>query len=152
MRQLALALLVVAAMPSQALSDDLLRRIEGTYEVPSECTTISATGQHEPCGSHVVDRLSIRRLSEKAAEFNLYSVQINGHQCEASGIAELKGDSLTYLDPDSQNQDPGQGLRIQITSLALVLDYLKPVRMRPPFCGTRAYVSRLRFPLSAKIQ
>ena len=151
MRQLALALLVVAAMPSQALSDDLLRRIEGTYEIPSECTTINTTG-HEPCGSHVKDRLSIRRLSERTAEFDLYSVQINGHQCNVSGIAQLKGDSLTYVDPESQNQDPGQGLRIQITSLALVLDYLKPVRIRPPFCGMRAYVSRLRFPLSAKIQ
>jgi hypothetical protein len=152
MRRLVLALLVLAALPSRALSDDVLRRIEGRYEMPSECTTLNAKGEHEPCGSHVVDRLTIRRLSEKTAEFDLYSVQINGHQCEVSGVAELKGDSLTYRDPDSEKEDSGQGLRIQITSSALVLSYLKPVRMSPPFCGTRAYVSRLRFPFSAKTQ
>jgi hypothetical protein len=152
MRQLALVLFVVAALPSRAFSDDLLGRIEGTYEVPSECTTINSKGEHESCGSHVMDRLRIQRLSERTAKFDLYSVQINGHQCEASGIADLKGESLIYLDPDSQDQNPGQGLRIQITSSALVLDYLRPVSMRPPFCGMRAYASRLRFPLSAKIQ
>ena len=135
-----------------AIADDVLRRIEGTYEMPSECTVINEKGLHERCGPGTRDRLSIRKLSEKTAQVALYSVQINGHQCEISAIAELVGDSLVYLEPRIQEEQPGQGLRIEITKTALVLGYLKPLTHGDPFCGTRAYVSRLKFAQSTKLK
>src|SRR5262245_48326910 len=143
-----LALLLTCAANALAAAD-LLQRIEGTYEIPSQCTTVSSKGD-ESCGPNIRDRLRITRVSDRAASFDLYSVQINGHQCEVSGVAELQGDSLVYLDPEAR--EPGQGLRIKLTSSALVLSYLKPLTGpgAPPFCGTRASVNRLSFPLRAK--
>ena len=145
-------LTLLTAVCCTALGDDVLRRIDGTYEMPSECTTLNAKGEHEPCGPEVRDRLTIRRLSDKTAEVELFSVQINGHTCEVSGISQLQGDSLFYLEPNIQKESPGQGLRIRITSSDLVLDTIEPLANRDPFCGTRAYVSRLKFPFSARVR
>jgi len=131
--------------------EDLLQQIDGTYETPSQCTTVTSEG-HEPCSPKLRDRLRITRVDERTASFELYSVQINGHQCEIDGVAELQDDSLIYLDPDTK--DPGQGLRIKITSSALVLSYLKPLTGpgQPPFCGMRARVDRLSFPRRARTE
>jgi hypothetical protein len=139
---------LVAFVFAGCASTDVLSRIEGQYSTPSECTTLNSRGEHGPCGSDVRDTLRITRISPQSASFELASVQINAHQCEAEGVAELRGDSLIYIDPHAS--EPGQGLRIQITATELKLSYLKPITGRQPFCGTRAYIDRVSFPLSSR--
>ena len=85
------AVLVMWAV-SVLAADGLLQQIEGAYEIPSQCTAVTAKG-HEPCGPHVHDRLQITKVSDCEASVKLYSVQINGYQCEVAGVAELQGDS-----------------------------------------------------------
>jgi hypothetical protein len=147
----ALILLLALGAAVGRADDDLLSRVEGTYEVPAQCTQMGLNGEQEPCGPQISDRLVIRRLSELSASFDLYSTQINGHQCAVSGIAQLDGDSLVYV--DTANPDPGQGIRIHLGPSEITFSYLKDVSSSlRPYCGARAYLSRITFPVSARTQ
>jgi hypothetical protein len=66
-----------------------------------------------------------------------------------SGIARLEGDSLVYVDTDSR--DPGQGMRIHLGPAEITFSYLKDVSSSlRPYCGARAYLSRITFPVSVR--
>jgi hypothetical protein len=149
MRSRVLILLLAFGATAGRADDDLLARVAGTYEVPAQCTQMGANGEQEPCGPQVLDRLVIKKLSQLSASFDLYSVQVNGHQCEVSGIARLEGDSLVYIDTDSP--DPGQGMRIHLGPAEITFSYLKDVSSSlRPYCGARAYLSRITFPVSVR--
>jgi hypothetical protein len=131
-------------------SENSLRQISGRYEVPSQCSVVGPNG-YEPCGPDNHDYLELNWISDRSASFELFSVQVNAHQCAVSGVAELKGDSLVFV--DKYSLDPGQGIRIQLIGETIVLSYLKPVppRQFPPYCGTRAYLENVKFPTQSRI-
>jgi len=131
-------------------SGNPLKELGGRYEVQSQCTTLGPNG-YEPCGADTRDYFQLTWKSDRLASFEVYSVQTNGHQCAISGTAELQGDVLVYLDKSSSDQ--GQGIKIRVTAGSITFSYLKsiPKHQRPPYCGTRAYLENIKFPLEAKV-
>ena len=143
---LALALAACAVVGA----DSPLKALGGRYEVQSRCTTLGPNG-YEPCGADTRDFFELAWKSDHSASFEVYSAQTNGHQCAVSGVAELQGDVLVYLDKSSPDQ--GQGIKIQVAAGTITFSYLKPVpsHQLPPYCGTRAYLKNIEFPLEARV-
>jgi hypothetical protein len=150
MKRIATSVALVSIAGAVLASGGALKVLGGRYEVQSQCTTLGPNG-YEPCGADTRDYFELSWNSEHLASFEVYSVQTNGHQCAVSGIAELQGDSLVYLDKASP--DPGQGIKIQVNGNSITFSYLKPISARqlPPYCGTRAYLERIRFPLESRV-
>jgi hypothetical protein len=69
-----------------------------------------------------------------------------------SGIAELKGDKLVYVEKDTTlPQYSGQGFTVVLSGKILKIQYLAdPGLGIPPFCGARARLDRLVFPIEKK--
>jgi hypothetical protein len=140
-------LLCVIALPSLA-AEDVISRIEGRYESHNEyCSYMEEPGTLVPCDAGPTDSLLIERISATRARFHVYSVQVNGHQCEIEGVADLVGNELIYRDPDTTT--PGQGMRIHFTGAEITFSYLKPVTGLG-YCGARAFLERITFPKSSK--
>ena len=150
MKRFATSIALVIVAWAAFASGGPLRELGGRYEVQSQCTTLGPNG-YEPCGPETHDYFELTWTSDHSASFEVYSVQTNGHQCTVSGAAELRGDSLVYLDKASPDQ--GQGLKIQVNGGSITFAYLKPIpsHQRPPYCGTRAFLENIKFPLEARV-
>jgi hypothetical protein len=136
---------IVLSLSMSVASATTLDDVQGFYTAPSTSCSYLEGDKLVPCGSEAKDCLVIKKLSNATAEIQVSSTQTNLHVCDVRGTATFQGNKLIYLDPEASEEDFGQGLKIEINKDKLVLGYLKQIRMRPPFCGMRAYLSRLEF-------
>jgi len=146
----------IAALSMSALTADepepLLGKIEGRYETPAQsCSEMGEDGRQVPCSARgIPDCLLIRRIDDKQAYVEVRSFQINGHGCYAKGLATLRGGGLVHVATDEEG-DKGKGFRIRLANHSLKIEYLEdPGFDFPPFCGARARLDRLIFPLTVK--
>jgi hypothetical protein len=143
MKQLSIITIFLYLLMSVA-SATTLDDVQGYYAAPSASCSYFEGDKLIPCGSDMKDCLVIKKLNDTTAEIQVSSTQTNLHVCDVRGAATLQGNDLIFLDPKASD-DVGQGLRIEIQKQKLVLGYLKPIKMQPPFCGMGAYLSRLEF-------
>lgn len=144
MKRLSIIAIVLCLRMSVA-SATTLDDVQGYYTAPSVSCSYFEGDKLVPCGSDAKDCLVIKKLTDTTAEIQVSSTQTNLHVCDVRGTATLQGNDLIFLDPEASVDDVGQGLKIEIQKHKLVLGYLKPIKMQPPFCGMRAYLSRLEF-------
>jgi hypothetical protein len=149
MRSPAICIGFLIACTAVASSGTSLRQVSGRYEVQSKCSTLGANG-YEPCGPEVRDWLVLTWTSSTSASFDVYSVQVNGHQCSLSGEAELKGDSLVFVDPKAPTGD--QGITISLVGSTIKFAYLPSEPSHQfRYCGSRATLNRVAFPLEGRM-
>lgn len=137
----------VLLFPFVAVSDsDLIKRMEGYYLVPSQyCSELDGSAL-KPCDPVPHDCLLIRKIDDSHAQVNVYSVQTNGHQCEAAGIAQRVGDKLLFTEQGIVGH--GSQFEIAIVGKSIKLRYpVDPGLGIPAFCGARGRIDRLEFPL-----
>ena len=139
----------LALVSTASAADNPLKQVAGRYEVQSQCSVLGDNG-YEPCGSEMRDSFVLTWTSDTSASFDLYSVQVNGHQCALSGVAELQGGSLVYVDPKAPGR--GQGITIQLVAGEIRFAYLPSEPAHDfRYCGTRASLSRIAFPLASRV-
>ena len=143
----------LAALPIVAFSGQSgVAKFAGYYTAPATyCSELEGTAL-KPCDPPVDDWMQIKPIDDTHAQIDIYSLQTNGHECGVSGIAELKGDKLVYVEKDTTlPQYLGQGFTVALSGQILKIQYLAdPGLGIPPFCGARARLDRLVFPIERK--
>jgi hypothetical protein len=128
-------------------------KFAGYYTAPATyCSELDGTDL-KPCDPPVEDWMQIKPIDATHAQIDIYSLQTNGHECSVSGIAELKGDKLVFVEKDATlPQYLGQGFTVALNGKTLKIQYLAdPGLGIPPFCGARARLDRLEFSTAKKI-
>jgi hypothetical protein len=144
----------LAVLPIVAFSGQSgLAKFAGYYTAPAAyCSELEGTAL-KPCDPPVEDWMQIKPIDETHAQIDIYSLQTNGHECGVSGIAELKGDKLVFVEKDTTlPQYLGQGFAVVLSGRTLKIHYLAdPGLGIPSFCGARARLDRLEFSTEKKL-
>jgi hypothetical protein len=147
MSKFVLALLILLFPLSAVSQSDVIRRMEGWYIVPSKYCSLLEEGTLKPCDPVPNDTLSIERIDDLHAQIELYSLQTNGHECEVSGVADRVAEKLVYTEKDQL----GRGDQFEIAIVGNVIKLKVLTEAGPahsPFCGARASLDLLEFPLN----
>jgi hypothetical protein len=138
-----------------AVSGNFLSAIEGYYTSRGHCWTRNADGSVESCdgGPDGDSCLLIKRIDATHAELRIESFQANGHECGISGVAELNGGKLVYVQGHEGDDDDGRGLTIDAGASKLTIKYLKgeQVRLNNPFCAINANLESVEFDKSTQV-
>jgi hypothetical protein len=143
----------LAALPIVAFCGQSgLAKFAGYYTAPAAYCSELEGAALKPCDPPVEDWMQIKPIDDTHAQIDIYSLQTNGHECGVSGIAELKGDKLVFVEKDTTlPQYLGQGFTVVLSGKILKIQYLAdPGLGIPPFCGARARLDRLEFRIEKK--
>ncbi|MSR14540.1 MAG: hypothetical protein EXR86_08255 [Gammaproteobacteria bacterium] len=89
----------------------------------------------------------IEKISDSDARVIVHSYQDNQHVCHADGVAQVIDNSLKYC----LDYEPGTCLLISQVSDKLTLRVIVDGTRYIPFCGSRATLDGLEFPLNSKL-
>lgn len=132
-------------LPNQIFAATLTDQISGVYKHRFQNALV--TGETYPSE----DILEIVPYGSTAAYLRYALNFYNGHSCSLAGIAEDKGDHLTFTDP---NSDTNCVLDIRIKGDALVSnDVSSPAESKfgcHYYCGARGGFNHVTFPLKSK--
>src|ERR1700722_17463248 len=120
---------------------DFLSAIEGYYVSGGHCWARNANGSVEPCGNGPAGDscLLIKKIDATHAEMQIESFQGNGHECGVSGIAEVSGGKLIYVQGHQGDQDDGRGLAVEAGPSKLTIQYLRDEKGgNNPFCAVKS--------------
>lgn len=124
-----------------------LAKINGNYEeVSPRCIEKSGTVL-DKCSTAFRDRMVIEQLSVDNARVIVHSYQENQHQCHADGVAKIIENKLRYC----LDYEPGTCLVVAQEANKLTLSVILEGTAYVPFCGSRANLDGLEFPLASKI-
>jgi len=142
----------VAAVPGRGddahPSSDILADVEGYYTSTGHCWTYDGPGNSPlPCGSLPDTCMIIKRIDASHAALSIESVQGNGHDCGTSGVADLRGKELIYVQTNKHDADDGNGITIDLNGPELKLDYIRGAlgRSEQPFCAINANLQGIAF-------
>lgn len=128
---------------------DPLSELEGYYTSRGHCWAKNGDGSVERCddGADGDSCLQIRRIDPTHAELSIESSQANGHECGVSGVAELRGDKLVYVQGHAGNDDDGRGLSVDTSGPELTIKYMdeQEQHFTSPFCAINASLELVAF-------
>jgi len=131
---------------------DFLKIIEGNYSVPASHCSEKEENFLAVCSGDVHDTLSIKRISDNSAKFEVESIQRNFAECGASGVAVVEGDKLVYVSTED-DVTKGFQINIQLWHGKLTFHVIAPAELTEnsdPFCGFNATLNNLEFDLKNK--
>ena len=134
-----------AAAPVPAEFD--LRAVEGVYELAAQRCVLLHDKQREACDAGIKDRMVIQRIDAHNARVIVHSRQENMHECHVDGVAETVDGRLRLCLSD----EPGTCLTLSHNDDRLKLAVKVEGHAYVPFCGSRATLDGLVFPLAARL-
>lgn len=141
---------VALAGPS---SSKLIDGLDGYYEVPSANCTVSEGDEQIPCSERSKDCLLISKIDDSHANFTIASTQINLNSCDVEGVAVLEGNKLSYQSQDRDDDfDFGKKFYMLVKGGYITFKYAPGAEsgIRAPYCGQRARLDWIKFPLAVK--
>ena len=118
---------------------------------PTRTAKEFSNGSRKPCPRSARDCLKIEKVSDTRARVEVHSAQHNGHTCTVNGTASLDGDALVLMDEDSSdNPADREGVRAMLGGRTVTFDNVNSKGQPAPFCGFRANLENIDFPLSAR--
>jgi hypothetical protein len=139
--------------PLPAADGDKLSALEGYYSSSGHCTQALGGQPAEPCGVDSDSCLLLKKLDATHAQIDIESFQGNGHECGLSGIAELHGSRLVYVQKGRHNEDDGRGIAIDTSRKTWNIEYLDDAQphLNNAFCAINADLQMLTFDSDNKL-
>ncbi len=124
-----------------------LDRLIGNYEMSSPRCTEEVGGISNKCSGLIKDRLVIERFAQDNVRVIIHSHQESNHQCHMAGVGQIIDKTFRYC----LDYEPGTCLTISEEANKLVVHVTVEGTRYIPFCGSRATLDGLEFPLASKI-
>ena len=131
-----------------ASDTSLINTLAGYHSAPAKFCTERDGDTVKRCNPRPNDCLFIRRVDARHAYVHAYSLQTDGHECEAAGVAEVVGDHLLLKDQGEIRK--GERVEIYIGKGKIRFRYPEDQKdeMIAPFCGAQASLDEIELPVS----
>ena len=124
-----------------------LAAVEGSYELPAQRCVMLHDKRRDACLATVKDRLVIERIDHDNARLIVHSHQENLHECHVDGVAVTVDGRLRHC----LAAEPGTCLMLSRDGEQLKFAVAVEGHAYVPFCGSRATLDGMVFPLSARL-